>query len=207
MTIHKFAALAALTAALVTGTTTAGAATADGGANNIVVAKTTTDSFDVAKSHTQITPSPGPDVANKNVALATATGCTGCHATSVAVQVLFVDSPRVFTPTNIATAVNSDCSGCGTFAYAWQYVIQADGPVHLSPEGRQQVDGIEQQIDDTASSIVPDTLADDLALQAKLDALTAQLQAVVDSQVRQSGTRPVVPPVVHEREEIHPASG
>ena len=109
-----------------------------GGANNVVIVQTTADGAQLARAKTKIARTNGPNVGNDNIALATATGCTGCHSTAVAVQVVLVTgSPQYFAPGNAAVSVNSGCMSCGTFAYAWQYVVQVDGPAHLSPEGRR----------------------------------------------------------------------
>src|ERR671926_40608 len=85
-------------------------------------------------------------------------GCRrdGRRSTAVAVQVLITTSnPSVFVPQNTAVAVNGGCNGCGAFAYARQYVLQTDGPAHLSGEGRQEVEQLRQEISDAAASILP----------------------------------------------------
>jgi hypothetical protein len=100
---------------------------------------------------------------------------------------LVTGDPSVFTPANAATAVNAGCNGCGTFAYAWQYVLQTSGPVFLSPTGRLEVHELQQEIDDAVDASDPTSLDDDLRLTAQLDALTAQLKSVVDSEVQTAG--------------------
>ena len=158
-----------------------------GGANNILVVSTTGDGTVLARAKTQVAPVPGPTVGSTNIAGAFATDCTGCHSTAVAVQAIFVvGSPQVFVPGNAATAVNGGCSFCVSFAYAWQYILQVSGPVHLTPAGRAEVEDLRQQIDDTASMFVT-SLDDALALRAKLDALTSQLKSVIDSELVASG--------------------
>ena len=201
MTIRRLATLAAAAAALAVGAP-AGADTLPqgGGANNVVIVKTGTDGASPVRAHTQVAQTASPTVTSSNVATATATGCTGCHATAVAVQVLMVtDAPQYFTPRNAAAAVNSGCTRCGTFAYAWQYVVQVDGPARLSASGRAEVQELEQQIADASGSVVPATLADDLALQAKLDGLTSRLRAVIDAEVEQGNVSLVRGPAVHKR--------
>jgi hypothetical protein len=176
--------------ALATAVPCATAATADtgGGANNVVIVKATADGATQARSHVQVVPVAGDTVASANIAAATATACTGCRASAVAVQVLLVTGdPSVFTPGNAATAVNAGCNGCGTFAYAWQYVLQTSGPVFLSPTGRLEVLQLQQEIDDAVAASDPTSLDDDLRLTAQLDTLTAQLKSVVDSEVQAAG--------------------
>ena len=177
-----------------------------GGANNVVIVETTSDAAQRVRANTQIAPIGGPRVASSNVATATATGCTGCHSTAVAVQVLIVtSSPQYFAPGNAAAAVNSGCTSCGTFAYAWQYVVHVDGPAYLSPEGRLQAWAIAQEVQEVAGSVTPATLEDDLALQARLDALTSQLRDVIDNEVQHGNIPAVGTPEMHARIEYQPS--
>jgi len=176
-----------------------------GGANNVVIVKAVTDDAQQVRAHTQIAHAGGPAVLSSNIAGATATGCTGCASTAVAVQVVFVTgSPELFAPANAAAAANSGCNSCGSFAYAWQYVVQVDGPAQLSPEGRLRANALEQQIDDTAASLPPTTLDNDLALQAQLDALTAQLRDVIDNEVQQGNVHAEGAPQVHAHVNYQP---
>jgi hypothetical protein len=193
--MRKLAVIAALAVASVA--PVASAATA-GGANNVVIVKSTADGASQARSHVQVAPVPGDTVASANIADAQATSCTACRASAVAIQVLLVTGdPSVFTPANAAIAVNAGCNGCGTFAYAWQYVLQTSGPVFLSPTGRLEVLQLQQQIDDAVAASDPTSLDDDLRLTTELDALTAQLKSVVDSQVQAAGAEGHGAPVEH----------
>lgn len=169
-----------------------------GGANHVVLAGTTVDGATVVHAGTQLAQSGGSTVESANIASATATSCTGCHATAVAVQVVLATGDvQYFAPSNAAVAVNADCTSCGTFAYAWQYVLHVDGPAHLSPEGRRQVVELEEEIRAAAASMTPVTLADDLTLSAKLDALTSQLRDVVDHEVQLGNITAVGARTVH----------
>jgi hypothetical protein len=159
-----------------------------GGANNIVNVATTGSAMTLARASTQVATVAGPTVGSTNIANASATNCTGCHSTAVAVQTIFVvGSPQYFVPGNAATAVNGGCSFCVSFAYAWQYVLQVSGPVHLTPAGQAQIVGLRQQISDTVESTVVSDLAGALALRAELDRLTSQLKSVIDGELVASG--------------------
>jgi hypothetical protein len=169
-----------------------------GGANNVVIGQTFADGSSLVRSHTQVAHAGGNTIQSSNVATALATGCTGCHSTAVAVQVLLVTgSPQYFAPHNVAAAVNSGCTSCGTFAYAWQYTPQVDRSVTLTPEGRHEIQTLKAEIDATAASIVPATIADDVLLQTELDALTSQLKDVIDSQLTAAGAHANGQPVEH----------
>lgn len=182
------ALIVALVGALAVGST-AGADTIPqaGGANNVVVVSTDSQSPTLAQASTQIAPVPGPTVGSTNVAVATATDCTGCHSTAVAVQAIFVvGSPQNYVPGNAAAAANGGCSFCVSFAYAWQYLVQVSGPVHLTPTGQAEVSDLRQKISDAASTPI-NSLADATALCTQLNDLTSQLKSVVDTQLVASG--------------------
>ncbi len=204
---RKLALLVMAGSMLTFGASTTTVATADsggtavpngGGANNVVIAQTSADGSSLVRSHVQGTRAGGNTIESANVASALATNCTGCHSTAVAVQVVLVTgSPQYFAPQNAAVAVNSGCTSCGTFAYAWQYTPQVDRTVRLTPEGRQKLKTLKAEIAATAASIVPDTLANDVLLNTELDTLTSQLKDVVDSEIEAAGAHASGRPVEH----------
>jgi hypothetical protein len=176
-----------------------------GGANQVVLAQTTADDPSLVRSGLQVSQVGGPTVTSANIATALATDCVGCHSTAVAVQVVFVTgSPQYFTPANAASAVNGGCTACGSFAYAWQYVVQTSGPVLLTPFARQQLATLRQEIANTASAIVPDSLAHALDLQAKLDELAGQVKSLIDTQTELAGVGATG--AIYEHTETNPDS-
>jgi hypothetical protein len=160
----------------------------EGRGDNVVVAEVTTDGAFVPQSGVQVATTTGDSVHNTNFAFAHAKGCNGCNASAVAVQVLLVAGhPRDFQPQNAAIAVNESCTSCGTYAYAWQYAVQTDRPVHLDRDARERIAELRGEIARTTASIVPTDLAADGRLDAKLNGLTAQLKSIIDQQVRDEG--------------------
>ena len=158
------------------------AATA-GGANNVAIATATTDGQSTIRSSLQIAPFGGDAADSSNLALATASGCTGCSTTAVAVQAVFLTGdPDIVTPANVASATNSGCNSCTSYAYAWQYVLSTPGPVRLSPTGVTEVEALRAAIVSAASAGLPPD-----QLTARLDALTAEFKAVIDEQLVQAG--------------------
>src|SRR6266516_3549917 len=142
-----------------------------GGANNVVIVQSTTNQWWRARAHLEV-------------------------ASVAAVQVLFVTGdPNGYTPANVATATNGGCDACGTYAYAWQYVLQTSGPVYLSPAGRLAVVQLENEIADTVASIDPTSLAADEQLTSELDTLTTQLKSAVDTEVQAAGVHATGAPV------------
>jgi len=195
--------VAALTAAVAVCAVPADAESGTGGANNVVLVQAGNDGATMARADTQVALFGGDTLGSTNLATAINNDCDGCHSSAVAVQVLIITSdPSVFVPHNTAVAVNGACVGCGAFAYARQYVLQTNGPAHLSGAGQLQVAALRQEISDAAASITPsDALTDpcpvfpvdpacpsrDEQLKEKLDALAAELEAVVAADVQAVG--------------------
>jgi hypothetical protein len=165
-----------------------------GGGNNIVIVDNETAGQTLVDTSTQVIPVPMDAVTSSNIAIAINANCVGCHSTAVAVQILIVrGTPSNFQPGNAAAAANGGCDSCGAYAYARQHWIQTSSTATLSGAARQQIAQIRQEIATTAASILPSdavtdpTLARDHELDAKLDALTAELIQVVTSGLEASG--------------------
>jgi hypothetical protein len=173
----------------------AGAAdTPTGGPNQVVIANVQSDGAWALRSGAQVAVFAGNTWTSANIAAATSTGCTGCHASAVAVQVILVTgSPNYAAPGNVATASTGGCTGCGSYAYAWQYFVFTSGPVHLSAAGQKSVTELRSEIAEVTGSILPsDGITDpdlvrDQQLDQELDSLTAQLKSVIDSEVQAAG--------------------
>jgi hypothetical protein len=165
-----------------------------GGGNNIVVVSNTVDGQTLATASTQVVPVPMDSVTSSNIAVAVNAGCSGCHSSAVAVQLLIVvGSPPNFQPGNAAAAANGGCNGCGAYAYARQHWIQISGPAVLGGAAREQIDEIRQEISNVTSSILPSdgvtdpSLSRDHELDARLNALSDQLIQVVTSALQADG--------------------
>jgi Fe-S cluster biogenesis protein NfuA len=165
-----------------------------GGGNNVVVISNTTDGQTLSSASTQVVPVPMDDVTSSNIAIAANAGCTGCHSSAVAVQILIVvGSPSTFSPGQAAVAANGGCTGCGAYAYARQHWIQISGPAVLGGDARAQIDEIRQEIANVTSSILPSdpvtdpALSRDHELDSELNALSTQLIQVVTSALQSSG--------------------
>jgi putative peptide zinc metalloprotease protein len=117
-------------------------------------------------------------VNNANTAIAYAS-CSNCTTVAIAIQIVFVvGSPSVFTPQNVAIAVNENCHACNTLAMAYQLVVQVSGPVRLTPEGLRQLRDIRSQLQ--ALRELSMTIAQ---MHDKVLALEQQLQQVMTTQL------------------------
>jgi hypothetical protein len=121
----------------------------------------------------------GTLVDNANAAVAAAS-CVSCETVAIAIQVVLVTGdPSVFTPTNLALALNVGCSGCQTLASAYQYVLQTDGAVHFSADGNKELAAVRRAL---ARLRVSDLSI--WEIQARLDELSAQIAQVLSTELR-----------------------
>jgi len=117
-------------------------------------------------------------VAPTNAAIAISS-CSACQTVAIAIDVVFVTSdPKIYTPTNIAVAMNIGCTSCNTLASAYQFVITTGGPVHLTPEGREQIDEIRERLERLRHS-----RASIFQIQSEVNLLMLQLQQVLSTQL------------------------
>jgi hypothetical protein len=162
------------------------AAGSGGGSNNVVIANTTADGSQLARSGLQTASIGGDTVASTNIARADAHDCAGCRSVAAAVQAIFVTgSPTMFTPSNAAAATNANCTSCGSFAFAYQYVLSTPGPVRLSPTGQQELDQLRQEFAASASSGLPFD-----ELDTRLQQLAGEFKATIDQELVAAGYRP-----------------
>src|ERR671934_2267638 len=180
--------------------TTSAGADVSGGANHVVIAQNTTDGATIVNAGTQVVPTAGDTVTSANIAAAVNAGCTGCHSTAVAVQILIIKgSPSIFTPGNVAGAANGGCDSCGAFAFARQHWIQVDQTTNLSGEARQRIAELRDEISAAAASILPsdrttdpcavtlDCPTRDDVLDDELMALSTELIQVVTDDLQAQG--------------------
>lgn len=179
--------LCVLAAALALLATPLGAFAQDGsGGKNVVLAFNQTDGRTMGRSGIAVGRAAGPSALPENLASAKSS-CSNCRTVAVAMQaVLVTGDPDVAAPHNAASAVNADCTGCWTMAYAYQYVVTTGRAVTLSPAGEQAIARIRNDAAEAAGSDA--TFTD---LEARLDALAAQLKQVIDEETRAAGGRGV----------------
>jgi hypothetical protein len=174
--------LAALTAALALATggfLTAGAEATDPGTgpDQVVWAKTTGTNATDLLSGVQVGRYKGDNLQSTNVARADSTDCTDCRTVAVAVQAVLVKgNPQTQEPKNAAIAINQNCVGCTTYAFASQYVVATERRTVLTDRGRDRIAALRDQIGMAAqSNLSPDDL------NARLRELAAQFRAAIDA--------------------------
>jgi putative peptide zinc metalloprotease protein len=107
--------------------------------------------------------------------------CEACKTTAIAIQVVLYMSPTddEIAPTNIALAINDQCTSCETVALAYQIVMQTDGPVKLTKNGKEQIKRILKDI----RALEDQDLSPD-ELKAQTDVLVDELVEVLKTEVK-----------------------
>lgn len=150
------------------------------GGDNLALAVNTKDDSSVVKFAFEVRRVMNEVVDNTNAAVAVAS-CENCRTVAVAIQVvLIVNDPDVVSPTNLALALNVECTTCETLASAYQYVFTTGGQVMFSTEGWRQIVEIRKAVQD----LLKDESLEIEVLQAELDAVMDQLYGVLTDELR-----------------------
>jgi len=109
--------------------------------------------------------------------------CTGCRAVAVSFQVVLVmaDASTV-TPTNVAVAINENCTLCDAAAFAYQFVVGTNGPVSFTKEGRDGLKELRKRLAGLGEANLSDA---DLA--AELDDIAGELAGILTNELDAAG--------------------
>jgi len=156
-----------------------GAEAQTGGHDNSAVAVNTKDGSSLFRFAFNITRVTGSVVDPTNAAVAYAS-CTECRTVAVAIQIVLVEgSPTVFTPENVAVAINDGCNTCQTLASAYQFVFQSTGGnLELTPQGQKELREVLKAI-----RKLRDSGLSAAELQAQLDVQAQKLYDVFNTQL------------------------
>lgn len=155
------------------------AASADGrSGDNSAVAINTTDGSSLFRFSWDVTRESGETVDNHNEAVAYSK-CEGCRTTAIAFQIVLVSSkPSTVTPTNVAVALNDQCTLCRTFASAHQFVKGTDGKARFTDEGRRELNEVRRAL----KALKHEDLAP-AELDARIDPLVERVRAVLATEL------------------------
>jgi putative peptide zinc metalloprotease protein len=154
------------------------AAGQDSGGDTSAVAINTRDGSSVFKLAFQIRKVTGDVVDNQNAAVAYAS-CTECQTVAISIQVLLVaGSPTVFTPENIALAINEQCTLCDTMALAYQFAVGMDTQLKFTAEGNRQLAQLRRELEQLRTSDL--SLAE---IEAKAADIVKQLSTVLSTEL------------------------
>ncbi len=170
------AVLIAMLIALPAGTGAA-VAVADSG-NSSAVAVNTKNGSSVFKLTFAINQVSGTSVTNQNAAIAYSS-CTACQTVAISIQILLISgSPTTFAPTNVAIAINQNCTLCDTLAAAYQFAVGIGTQVKVTAAGRQQIAAIRQQLQQLRNSSQTGP-----QINVQLNTLMTQLGQVLQTQL------------------------
>lgn len=120
--------------------------------DNAAVAVNNTDGRTVYAISLKIVQTDADTVDATNAAVAAAS-CTDCETVAISLEgVLVYGSPTTFDPTNVALALNTDCTNCQTLASAYQDIVQNDTRVRISGAGRQEIADIRRDLEQLRTS-------------------------------------------------------
>jgi putative peptide zinc metalloprotease protein len=147
---------------------------AEARADNSAVAINTKDGSSLFKFAFAIKRVAGDVVDEQNAAVSYAS-CTECQTVAIAIEIVLVTGdPSVVTPTNLAIALNDQCTLCVTVADAYQFVVSAPSGFSFSPHGMQQIRRIADEIRDLGKG---DLSAAEI--QSRLEQLVQELRDVL----------------------------
>jgi putative peptide zinc metalloprotease protein len=115
------------------------------------------------------------DVVDQSNAAVAVSSCNECQSVAVAIEIVLIESnASTIQPTNMALAINVDCTLCVTVADAYQFVYSTGGAVHFDAEGNKTLADIRKELEKLKHENL--TLAE---LQATLDDIKARILDVL----------------------------
>jgi putative peptide zinc metalloprotease protein len=158
--------------------TTIAASVGGSGSDNVAVATNTKDGKTVVAVSLKIVQVKSDTVDAGNAAVAAAS-CNDCETVAIALEgVLVAGDPSTFDPTNIALALNTDCTNCQTLAAAYQEVVQNGTKVRISGEGRKAIAEIRKDLESLRNSGL-----DIFAIRQRVNEDAGKLLAVLQNDV------------------------
>lgn len=149
-----------------------------GSGDNAAVAVNTQDDSSKIRISFKVTRTNADTVDSSNAAVA-ASSCTSCETVAIAIQAVIAwGDPSIVSPTNLALAINVNCTLCLSYADARQHVITADGPPNFSAEGNQRIAAIRSELPQLKKAWREGTLTQE-ELKTRVDALSAELADII----------------------------
>ncbi len=135
------------------------------------------------------------DVVDQTNAAVAYASCNECTTVAISIQILLVSgSPDQVTPTNLAVALNEDCTECQTLASAYQFVFGNGEELRFTADGRKQIADIRKRF----LALRKSGLTTD-EIKAQADALAQELRGVLVNEVTVRGNA--------DKKEKEPKSG
>jgi putative peptide zinc metalloprotease protein len=125
----------------------------------------------------------GGDVVDETNAAVAYSSCTSCQTVAIAIEIVLVTgNPSVVTPTNVAIAINDQCTLCVSVADAYQWVVSVSSDFRFSHDAMQEIKRIVKAIHDLGKSELSAA-----EIQARLEELVKQLAKVIADDIKAGG--------------------
>jgi putative peptide zinc metalloprotease protein len=152
--------------------------------DNTAIAINTKDGSALFKFAFSVKKVAGDVVDNTNAAVAFAS-CENCQTVAIAIQIVLVTGdPSVVTPTNLALALNVECTLCETMASAYQFVFGNGDNMRFTAEGRRALAQIRQEFHDLRKESDQLSLAE---IDARVKELVDRIRAVLQNELVPAG--------------------
>jgi putative peptide zinc metalloprotease protein len=152
--------------------------------DNTAIAINTKDGAAIFKFAFSVKRVAGDVVDNTNAAVAFAS-CENCRTVAIAIQIVLVTGdPSVVTPTNLAIALNYECTLCETMASAYQFVFGNGENMRFTADGRRALAEIRKEFHDLRKEADGLTLAE---IDARVKALVERIRAVLQNELVPAG--------------------
>jgi putative peptide zinc metalloprotease protein len=124
------------------------------------------------------------DVVDETNAAVAYASCEECQTIAIALQlVLVMGDADIVAPTNLALAINEQCTGCETLASAYQFVFGTGEPVRFTADGNRRLAELRERLQRLRSSELSLT-----EVQAEVEQITNELEQVVADELVAAGT-------------------
>jgi hypothetical protein len=125
----------------------------------------------------------GGDVVDETNAAVAYSSCTSCQTVAIAIEIVLVTgNPSVVTPTNLAIAINDQCTLCVSVADAYQWVVSVPSGFRFSHDAMQEIKRIVKEIHELGKQGLSAA-----EIQARLEELVKQLAKVIADDINAGG--------------------
>ena len=119
------------------------------------------------------------DVVDQTNAAVAISSCQECRTVAISIQVLIVEGdPSVVSPTNLALAVNQNCTLCDSFASAYQLVLGDGTRLRFTAAGSKAIADIRKELEGLRKQNLTDE-----QLAAQVGSLVDRLKGVLDTEL------------------------
>jgi hypothetical protein len=121
-----------------------------------------------------------------------------CRSVALSFQIVTMAGTQIhLNALNLSKAENVHCSGCETLAGAYQFIVSTPRPFTLSPIAERQLADIHRRLDALGKSTAP--VSD---IKSQVDALAAQVTAILKAAAATAPTGPVVSPLAQMEPQV-----